>query len=114
MRGWLLDNMIPRSVTHMLRGRGEVAIEVRAALGQEAPDKAIAAYAAARGLWLITRDQGCADAARKAGAPHIWLRTPQGRGQERDRIDEMLDEIKAALGGSSDRVVLFQTTSHSG
>ncbi len=109
MRGWLLDNMIPRSVTLLLRDKGQRAIEVREALGQEASDKAIAAYAASEDLWLITRDPSCADDARVSGVPHVLIRTPQGRRRERDRLEETLDEIMRALAGPTDRVTLFQS-----
>jgi predicted nuclease of predicted toxin-antitoxin system len=102
--------MIPRSVTRLLRDKGERAIEVREVLGQEASDKAIAAYAAAEDLWVITRDPSCADDARVARVPHVWIRTPQGRRRERDRLEQTLDEIKYALAGSTGRVTLFQST----
>lgn len=105
MRGWLVDNNVPRSVTWLLRDRGEDAVEVREALGQEAPDRAVVAYASAQGRWLITHDRGCARDAWHGGIPHVWLRTPETR--DRDRLQSVLVCVIADLEAGRTRVTLF-------
>ena len=105
VRGWLVDNNVPRSVTVLLRDRGHEAVEVREALSHDAPDAAVVAYAHAQDLGLITHDRGCANRARRAGVVHVWLRTPEQR--DRDRLDGSLSEVSAAIAAGAVRVTLF-------
>ena len=107
MGGWLVDNNVPRSVTHLLRDRGQDAVEVRAVLGQEAPDDVVAAYAVSQGMYLITHDRGCARIADRLSLPHVWLRTAEPR--DADRLREVLDPVLMALGAGVIRVIVFQT-----
>jgi predicted nuclease of predicted toxin-antitoxin system len=102
---FLVDNNVPRSVTYLLRDRGHEATEVRAVLGQDAPDDAVAAYAAARGLIVVTHDRGLARRALRARLPHLWLRTREPK--DRDRVAETVDEVAAAFAGEAIRVRLF-------
>ena len=105
MRGWLVDNNVPRGVTVLLVDRGEDAVEVRAVLGQDAPDDAVVAFAAAQDRWLITHDRGCARNALGKGVPHLWLRTPETDDVERLRTE--LDGVLPALEAGARRVTLF-------
>lgn len=102
---WLVDNNVPRSVTVLLRDSGFDAIEVRSVLGQEAPDDAIAAYAVAEGLLVVTHDRGLARRASKGGVPHLWLRTRED--QDRDRLRESLPVVLSLFDLGAVRVLLF-------
>lgn len=105
MRGWPVDNNVPRSVTVLLRDRGHEAVEVREVLSHDAPDAAVVACAHAQDLGVITHDRGCAARARRAGVVHLWLRTPEQR--DRDRLDGSLSDVMAAIGAGAIRVTLF-------
>jgi len=89
----------------MLRDRGREAVEVRAALAQDAPDDAVAAYAAARHMVLVTHDPGCARKARALVVQHVWLRTREW--QDRDRLREALPQVEAMFQSGAVRVTLF-------
>lgn len=105
--GFLIDNNVPRGVTHLIRDRGFDAVEVRAALAHDAPDSAVVAYAGAQGLVLITHDRGCAHLAERQGVPHVWLRTPETA--DRDRIAEVLEDVVAAFSTHATRIAVFRT-----
>jgi predicted nuclease of predicted toxin-antitoxin system len=108
VRGWLVDNNVPRSVTWLLCDKGEDAVEVRDVLGQEAPDIAVVAYAASQDRWLVTHDRGCAKDAWGGRIPHVWLRTPETR--DVDRLREVLAAAMTDLEAGCVRVTLFITT----
>lgn len=101
---WLVDNNVPRSVTDLLRGRGDVALEVRSVLGANAEDTAIAAYARARGLRVVTHDTAFARVCKADGIPHLWLRTSEH--EDRARLAARLGEINAAFARGVVRVAL--------
>ena len=101
---WLVDNNVPRSVTDLLRGRGDVALEVRSVLGADAEDSAIAAYALARGLRVVTHDAAFARACKADRIPHLWLRTSEH--EDRSRLAARLGEINAAFARGVVRVAL--------
>jgi predicted nuclease of predicted toxin-antitoxin system len=100
----LIDNNVPRSVTLLLRDAGHEAVEVRAVLGPQAEDSAVAAYAAARQLVLVTHDRGLARRAKDSGLKHIWLRTPEP--DDRDAMQSVLKEIESGLSGGAVRVAI--------
>jgi len=98
---WLLDNNVPRSVTHLLRDRGRDVVEVREVLAADAPDVDVLAYARATERVLATHDVALARRARASAHPHVWLRTREV--DDRDRLADELDRIEGALrGGASD------------
>lgn len=113
MRGWLVDNNVPRGLTLLLVDRGEDAVEVRAVLGQDAPDDAVVAFAAAQERWLITHDRGCARNALAKGVPPPLganpgdrrCRTPETEDAERLRAE--LDPVLHGLEHGARRVTLF-------
>lgn len=102
----LLDNNVPRSVTHLLRDRGWGVVEVRDALAPDAPDADVLAYARATGRILITHDRGLVRRARAAGHPLVWLRT--GETDDRDRLAVELPEIEAALDRGACEIQVFK------
>ena len=99
---WLVDNNVPRGVTRLLLDLGHEAAEVRQALGHDAPDSAVAAYAAAEGFVVVTHDRGLARRCLLAGIPHVWLRTRET--QDRERLREALPDIEKAFASGSVRV----------
>jgi predicted nuclease of predicted toxin-antitoxin system len=105
---WLVDNNVPRGVTTLLLDLGHDATEVRQVLADNAPDSAVAAYAAAEGLVVVTHDRGLARRCLLAGIPHLWLRTPEPRDEDRTR--EALPAIEEAFAQGSVRVVASQRT----
>jgi predicted nuclease of predicted toxin-antitoxin system len=105
---WLVDNNVPRGVTTLLLDLGHEAAEVRQSLADNAPDSAVAAYAAAEGLVVVTHDRGLARRCQLAGIPHLWLRTPEP--QDEDRIQEALPAIEEAFARGSIRVVASRRT----
>ena len=105
---WLGDNNVPRGATKLLLDLGRDATEVRQVLADNAPDSAVAAYAAAEGLVLVTHDRGLVRRCLLAGIPHLWLRTPEPR--DEDRIREALPAIEEAFAQGSVRVVASQRT----
>jgi predicted nuclease of predicted toxin-antitoxin system len=92
---YLVDNMVPRSVTRLLRRRGLSALEVREALAANAPDAVIAAYAQAEGRVVITHDRVLAERCLRDGLPHLWLRTREA--DDAERLDGELDRIEGEL-----------------
>jgi len=92
---WLIDNNVPRGVTWLLLDRGDEAVEVREVLAHDAPDAAVAAYAAAENFVLVTHDRALARRCLGNAMPHLWLRTPEPRDAE--RIGEMLPLIEEAF-----------------
>lgn len=96
---WLLDNNVPRGVTHFLRDRGEDAVEVREVLAANAPDADVLAYARATASVLVTHDSALARRARAIGHPCVWLRTREVHDVERFRTE--LAAIAAALAAGS-------------
>ncbi len=101
---WLVDNNVPRSVTDLLRGRGDVALEVRSVLGANAEDTAIAAYALVRELRVVTHDTAFARVCKADGIPHLWLRTSEH--EDRAKLAARLGEINAAFARGVVRVAL--------
>lgn len=97
MRGWLVDDQLPRSVTRLLRARGQVAIEVRTVPGGDAPHAAITAYAKANGLWVTTKDRAFAKRRRASGEPTLWLQMLQTEDIQglRARLPDILGAIRA-------------------
>jgi predicted nuclease of predicted toxin-antitoxin system len=96
---WLLDNNVPRGVTHVLRDRGDDAVEVREVLSASAPDADVLAYARATARVLVTHDTALARRARQLRHPCLWLRTPEVHDVERFRAG--LTAIAAALAAGS-------------
>ena len=105
---WLVDNNVPRGVTTLLLDQGHEATEVRQALAHNAPDLAVAAFAAAEGLVVVTHDRGLARRCLLAGTPHLLLRTREP--QDRGRIREALPAIERAFAQGSIRVVASRRT----
>jgi len=105
VRGWLLDNNVPRGVAHVLADHGEDAVEVRSALGQDAPDDVVVAYAVATKRWLVTHDRGCARSALVRGVAHVWLRTREPI--DADRVRDELAGMIAALSRGAIRVTVL-------
>jgi predicted nuclease of predicted toxin-antitoxin system len=103
-RGWLVDNNVPRGVTHLLRERGHVAIEVRDRLGGEAPDSAIAALARSEGLRIVTHDVEFARRCRANDVPALWLRTAFT--EDRQRLDDVFGEVVEAITSGARQLVL--------
>ena len=103
----LLDNNVPRSVTHLLRDRAWDAIEVRDALAPDAPDAEVLAYARATGRVLITHDRGLARRARAEGHPLVWLRTAET--EDRDRLAAELAKIEAALDNGASEIQVLKS-----
>jgi predicted nuclease of predicted toxin-antitoxin system len=101
---WLIDNNIPRSVTWLLLDRGAEAVEVRAVLAHDAPDAAVAAYAAAEDFVLVTHDRALARRCLGNGVPHLWLRTPEPKDAE--RIGQTLPAIEEAFDARAVRVTV--------
>lgn len=104
MRGWLVDNDVPRSVTRLLQAAGENAIEVRSVLGGDALDAAITAYAEAVDRWVVTKDREFAQRRRATGKPNLWLRTRQT--EDRDRLRDRLDETLAAVAAGASQLTM--------
>jgi predicted nuclease of predicted toxin-antitoxin system len=96
---WLLDNNVPRGVTHLLRDLGDDVVEVREVLAANAPDADVLAYARATGSVLVTHDSALARRARAIGHPCVWLRTREVHDVERFRVE--LTAIAAALAAGS-------------
>ena len=101
---WLLDNNVPRGVTHLLRDRGEDVVEVREVLGANAPDPDVLAYSRATARVLVTHDTALARRARAVGHPCVWLRTREVDDVERFRAE--LPAIGAALAAGSGEIRL--------
>lgn len=100
----LVDNNVPRAVTHALRDLGADVEEVRAILGQGAGDDEISAYATATGRWVITHDVRFAKSCLRAGLPHVWLRVREA--DDRDAIINAMPVIEDCLKSGSIRVVI--------
>jgi predicted nuclease of predicted toxin-antitoxin system len=96
---WLLDNNVPRSVTHLLRDRGEDVVEVREVLAANAPDADVLAYARATASVLVTHDAALARRSRVIRHPCLWLRTREVHDVERFRTE--LAAIAAALAAGA-------------
>jgi predicted nuclease of predicted toxin-antitoxin system len=96
---WLLDNNVPRGVTHLLRDRGDDVVEVREVLAANAPDADVLAYARATARVLVTHDTALARRARQLQHPCLWLRTREVHDMERIRTE--LATIAAALAAGS-------------
>jgi predicted nuclease of predicted toxin-antitoxin system len=105
---WLIDNNVPRGVTTLLLDLGHEATEVRQALADNAPDSAVAAYAAAEGLVVVTHDRGLATRCLLARIPHLWLRVREP--QDEVRMREALPAIETAFARGSVRVVASRRT----
>ena len=101
---WLVDNNVPRQVTHLLRDRGHDVVEVREVLAPAAPDAAIAAFARASGRRVITHDVAFARVCRRDGVPHLWLRTAET--EDRRRIYEEIAHIEACFDKGAIRVTV--------
>jgi predicted nuclease of predicted toxin-antitoxin system len=97
--GWILDNNVPRGVTHLLSDQGEAVVEVREVLAADAPDADVLAYARAMATVLVTHDSALARRARALGHPCVWLRTREVHDVERLRTE--LATIAAALAAGS-------------
>lgn len=96
---WLLDNNVPRGVTHLLRDRGDDTVEVREVLAANAPDADVLAYARATSRVLVTHDAALARRTRAVRHPCVWLRTREVDDVERFRAE--LPAIAAALAAGS-------------
>lgn len=96
---WLLDNNVPRGLTHLLRDRGEDAVEVRDVLAANAPDADVLAYARATARVLVTHDAALARRARAVRHPFVWLRTREVDDVERFRAE--ISAIAEALAAGS-------------
>jgi len=96
---WLLDNNVPRGVTHLLRDRGDDTVEVRDVLAANAPDADVLAYARATSRVLVTHDAALARRARSVRHACVWLRTREADDVERFRAQ--LSAIRAALAAGS-------------
>lgn len=96
---WLLDNNVPRGLTHLLRDRGEEAVEVREVLAANAPDADVLAYARATARVLVTHDAALARRARAVRHACVWLRTREVDDVEGFRAE--LPAIATALAAGS-------------
>lgn len=104
---WLLDNNVPRSVTHLLRDRGRDVVEVREVLAPDAPDADVLAYARATERVLVTHDVALVRRARASAHPHLWLRTREV--DDRERLAADLDTIEEALAEGADAIRLLRS-----
>ena len=73
-------------------------------LGANAEDTAIAAYARARGLRIVTHDTAFARVCKADDVPHLWLRTSEHN--DRAMLAARLGEIHAAFARGVVRVAL--------
>ena len=105
---WLVDNNVPRQVTHLLRDLGHDVVEVRDVLAPGAPDAAIAAFARQSGRRVVTHDVGFARACRRDGIPHVWLRTPET--QDASRVREAIETIEACFDLGAIRVTVTRSS----
>lgn len=104
MRGWLVDNQVPRSVTRLFHEHGQIATEVRTVLGGDASDAAITAYAKANGLWVVTKDREFAKRRRPAGEPTLWLQTLQT--EDAERLRTRLPDVIGASGAGAIQLIV--------
>lgn len=103
---YLSDNMVPRSVTRLLKKRGRSAIEVRQALSSDARDGIITAYAEEQRRVLITHDSLMAARCLRARVPHVWLRMRES--EDADSLDAELEAVEAAFALGEIRVTLIR------
>lgn len=96
---WLLDNNVPRGLTHLLRDRGEDVVEVREVLAANAPDADVLAYARATARVLVTHDTALARRSRSVRHACVWLRTREVDDVERFRAQ--LPAIAASLAAGT-------------
>lgn len=101
---YLVDNMVQRSVTRLLRRKGRLTVEVRDVLAFNASDAVVAAYAEVEGRVLITHDSLMAERCLRQKIPHIWLRMRESLAVE--RLDQELASAEAFLRAGAVRVVL--------
>lgn len=101
---WLVDNNVPRQVTHLLRDLGHDVLEVREVLAPDAPDAAIAAFARSSGRRVMTHDRLFARVCQRDGLPHLWLRTREAEDSQRIRDD--LEGIEACFDAGAIRVTV--------
>ena len=104
----LVDNMVPRGVTLAFREEGHSAVEVRAVLGQQAEDAAVAAYALAQGYAVVTHDSGLVNRCRTLGIPHVILRTNEV--DDRRRIIDVMGALDVQLGFAGLRAIVTKLT----
>ena len=69
MATFLVDEDLPRSLAHVLTAAGVVAYDVRDVGLARRPDADIAAYAAANGYAIVTRDIGFGEDLHRARQP---------------------------------------------
>lgn len=105
---WLVDNNVPRQVTHLLRDLGHDVVEVREVLAPGAPDATIAAFARRSGRRVVTHDVGFARACRRDGIPHLWLRMPEA--DDARRIREEIEKIEACFYVGALRVTVTRSS----
>lgn len=104
---WLVDNNVPRQVTHLLRDLGHDVVEVREVLAPNAPDAAIAAFARQSGRRVVTHDTRFAGACRRDGIRHLWLRMPEA--DDARRIREEIERIEACFHVGALRVTVTRS-----
>jgi predicted nuclease of predicted toxin-antitoxin system len=92
----------------LLRRRGHQVIPVRRALAQNAADIDIAAYAAAKGMVIVTHDVGMARRARAARIQHLRFRVSEAEAEA--RLRDTIDEVEASLTGTALRVTIFKAS----
>jgi|GEM_PF-6255615 len=105
---WLVDNNVPRQVTHLFRDLGRDVVEVREVLAPGAPDAAIAAYARETGRRVVTHDVGFARSCRRDGIPHLWLRTAET--DDARRIRDEIERIEACFHVGALRVTVTRSS----
>ena len=102
MLRFLIDNMVPRGVTKLLRRLAHDAVEVRNVLTEDADDGAVVAYAHAQRRIVVTHDPGVARRCKAMGVQHVWLRTRES--DDAMRLEEIAGQLEAALQGTALRV----------
>ncbi len=100
----LMDNMVAGGVSRLFARRGHRVMPVRRALGQEASDAAIAAYAHAQRVVVVTHDGGMAARCKRLGVQHLWLRVSEAHAEA--RLADVVEQVETLLDGAALRVVV--------
>lgn len=102
---YLVDNMVQRSVTRLLRARGRSAVEVREVLAANAGDALVATYADVENRIVVTHDSLMAARCQRKGVRHVWLRMRESAAVT--RLAEELEAVEAAFRAGQLRVELL-------
>ena len=105
---WLVDNNVPRQVTHLLRDLGHDVLEVREVLAPDASDAVIASFARRSGRRVVTHDVRFARACQRDGIAHLWLRTPEV--DDARRVRETIETIGLCFDAGAIRVTVTRSS----